>query len=105
MAGATNSATSTPELLSLEFDYDTPTNVISGWTFPITVGRNNASGIIDNLYTSRAKTTLLAFYPSGDTAQDSYNVKLTNMPSRGWWEEQGRKEGHFQVTVQEIFKG
>ena len=105
VASTTNSATSLPVLLSLELDYDTPTNVISGWTFPITVGKHNASGIIDNLYTSRAKTTLLAFYPSGDSKNGTkYWVKIKNIGDNVEWA-MWRPTGTVMVSVEELISG
>ena len=55
--------------------------------------------------TIRDTNTLVAFYPSGDTSKASFNVKLTQMPTREWWEEQGRREGQFQVVLEQIFNG
>jgi hypothetical protein len=105
VAGETNSSTATPVLLSLELDYDTPTNVISGWTFPITVGRHNASEIVDNLYTSRAKNTLLAFYPSGDSVNGTkYWVKIANIGSNIEWA-MFRPTGTVQISVEELISG
>jgi len=105
IAAETNSSTATPELLSLELDYDTPTQPISGWTFDILVRQSTAEEIIDNLNTSQAKTTLLAFYPSGDSTHgDSYWVKIANIAETVEWG-MFRRNGKLRVSVEELVKG
>jgi len=103
--GATNSATSTPELLSLEFDYDLGTKRLRGWTFPVEVTRDNSGAILDNLHTSQDKDTMLLFYPSGDSVHgDSYRVKITNLPENIEFAMFKRK-GTVMVTVEELNRG
>ena len=105
VVGATNSATSTPVLLSLEFDYNAPTKPIRGWTFPVTVGRANSTEILDNLHTSQEKETLLKFYPSGDSVHgDYYWVTMANLPENVEWA-MLRRTGTVQVTVEELIRG
>ena len=90
---------------SLIFYYlPTPTR-ISAWVFDILAIGEDADETFTNFETIYDTNTLVAFYPSGDPAKTSYNVMLTQMPSREWWEEQGGREGRFQVVVEEIFKG
>ncbi|MAF43107.1 MAG: hypothetical protein CMI54_02910 [Parcubacteria group bacterium] len=101
--GSTN--TNSPELESLMFYYlPTPTR-ISGWVCNIEAIGEYADQTFTDFETILDTNTLVAFYPSGDTNKTSYNVKLTQMPSRAWWEEQGGREGAFQVVLEEIFEG
>ena len=105
VAGATNSSTSTPELVSLEFDYDTPTLPIRSWTFNIKVGNDSKTTIIDNLDTSQAKTTLLAFYPSGDSTNGTaHYVKIASIAENVEWHKLLRY-GTLQVSVEELIRG
>jgi len=100
--GDTN--TKSPELESLLLYY-IPTPVrISGWTFTIDATEDDSQEIFEAFEAIYDTNTLVAFYPSGDLAKTSYNVKLTQMPSRSWWEEQGAREGQFQVSVEEVFR-
>jgi len=95
--------TNSPELESLLFYY-IPTPVrISGWTLTIDATGDDSQEIFEAFETIYDTNTLVAFYPSGDVNKDSFNVKLTQMPSRSWWEEQGAREGQFQITVEEVF--
>ena len=97
--------TNSPELESLMFYYlPTPTR-ISAWTFNIDATGDDGDAIFTDFETIRDTNLLTPFYPSGDTAKSSFNVKLTTMPSREWFEEQGAKEGFFQVSLEEVFKG
>ena len=94
--------TNSPELESLMFYY-LPTPVrISGWVFNIDATGDNGSVIFTEFETIYDTDLLVAFYPSGDSGKTSYNVKLTQMPSREWWEERGRREGFFTVVVEQI---
>ncbi len=103
--GATNSSTSTSELLSLEFDYDVGTKRLRGWTFPVTVGRANSTKIIDDLHTSQDKDTMLLFYPSGDSTHgDSYRVKISNISENVEWA-MLRRTGTLMVAVEELIRG
>ena len=102
--GATNSSTSTPELLSLEFDYDLGTKRLRGWTFPVTVGLANSSTILTNLHTSQDKDTMLLFYPNGDSEHgDSYRVKISNVAENVEWK--SRRIGIIMVSVEELIRG
>jgi len=105
--GATNSATSTPQLLSLEFDYDAPTVPISGWTFPVSVNRNDQADILGDLYTSQEKVTLLPFYPSGDSVHGTkYWVRIKNIAENIEWTWQSfMRKGTVQVVVEELING
>ena len=103
--GATNSATSTPQLLSLEFDYDAPTVPISGWTFPVSVNRNDQADILGDLYTSQVKVTLLPFYPSGDSKHGTkYWVRIKNIAENITWD-MFKRHGTVMVTVEELING
>jgi hypothetical protein len=103
--GATNSATSTPQLLSLEFDYDAPTNPISGWTFPVSVTRNDQADILGDLYTSQEKIPLLPFYPSGDSVHGTkYWVRIKNVAENITWD-MFKRHGTVQVVVEELING
>lgn len=106
VASTTNSATSLPVLLSLEFDYDVGTKRIRGWTFPISVRQSDASEIIDNLHTTQDKDTLLLFYPSGTSVSPSasYRVKISNISENIEWS-MWRRHGVLQVTVEELLRG
>ena len=105
VASTTNSATSLPVLLSLELDYDAPTKVISSWTLPIAVGRHNSKKIVSDLYTSRDKETLLAFYPSGDSNHGTCHwVKIDNIAGNVEWA-MHRLTGTIQVAVKELIRG
>jgi len=103
--GATNSSTTTPVLLSLEFDYDVGTKRLRGWTFPVTVGKANSSEILTNLHTSQDKDTMLLFYPSGDSTNGtSYRVKIGSISENVEWA-MLRRTGIVQVTVEELIRG
>jgi len=98
--GATN--TNSPELESLLFYWYAVPDRINSWTFNVIATGENSDIIFNDLETIYDTATLVMFYPSGDKAKDSYRVKLTTMPSREWWENQGRREGVIQITTQEI---
>jgi len=102
---AVTNTTASPELTSLEFDYDVGTKRLRGWTFPVTVGRHDAGEIIDNLHTSQDKDTLLLFYPSGESGDgDSYRVKIANVAENISWD-MLRRTGVIQVSVEELIRG
>jgi len=100
-AFATNNSATSPELRSLEFDYDAPTKPLRGWTFYVHVTQHNAEAVIDALHTSQEKNTLLPFYPSGDSSKTLYRVKLMTMTEGVYWDA-NREEGDLQVTVEEL---
>lgn len=102
--GATNSSTATPELLSLELDYDVGTKRLRGWTFPVSVGQHDAKAIIDNLHTSQDKDTLLPFYPSGNSSDTLYRVKVSNIAENVEWA-MFHRSGILQVSVEELIRG
>jgi len=101
--GTTN--TNSPELESLMFYWYPVITTLNAWAVPIQCIGENASQTFTDLETIRDTATLVAFYPSGDENKTSYNVKLTNMPSREWFEEMGGREGYIQIELQEVFKG
>ena len=101
--GATT--TNSPELESLMFYWYATPSRISAWTFNVEAIGDEADRIFTEFEAIQDTVTLVAFYPSGDTAKTAYNVKLTSMPSREWWEQQGGKEGYFTCTTEEVFKG
>jgi len=104
VTGATNSATTTPVLRSLELDYDIGTKRLRGWTFNVKVARHNSKTIVNNLHTSQEKNTLLKFYPSGDSTHgDSYHVKIDNIAENIEWG-MLRIMGTLQVTVKELIR-
>ena len=105
IAGETSSSTASPELCSLELDYDVQTKRLRGWTFPVQVGRDNASKILDDLHDSQDKDTMLLFYPSGDSNHgDSYRVKISNIAENIEWASL-RRTGIVQVSVEELIRG
>lgn len=97
--------TTTPELRSLELDYDAPTKPLRGWTFLIHVSQHNAEAVIDALHTTQEKNTLVLFYPSGSdkAEQPSYRVKITTIAEEIHWDA-NREEGDIQVTVEELLR-
>jgi len=100
--GAT--ATNSPELESLIFYYfPTPTR-INSWTMNILATGDEGDRIFSEFETILDTNTLVAFYPSGDSGKTAYYVKLTQMPSRSWWEEMGGRAGYFTVVLAEISK-
>ena len=99
--GSTN--TNSPELESLLFYYLPVPSRISSWQFTVLAGEDDSAEIFSAFETIFDTNTLVAFYPSGDTGKTKYNVKLTQMPSRNWWEEMGAREGQFTVVVEQIF--
>jgi hypothetical protein len=101
--GATT--TNSPVLESLMFYYIPVPVRISRWSFGVICDDENAQATIEALETLQDTNTLIAFYPSGDEAKDSFNVKLTQMPGGYRWENQGGREGIVQVVVEEVFKG
>ena len=94
-----------PELESLLFYYLPTPATINGWTFHILATDDNAEAIITALEAIRDTNTLVAFYPTGDTAKTSYNVKLTTMPLRFYVENMKTRQGYIEVDVQQIFNG
>jgi len=105
VAGATNSSTATPVLLSLELDYDVGTKRLRGWTFPVSVTRNDQMDILSDLHTSQDKDTLLLFYPNGDSVHgDSYRVKIANIAENITWD-MLKRHGTVQVSVEELIRG
>ena len=94
--------TNSPELESLLFYWYAVPDRINSWTFNIIATDEHSDVTFTNLETIYNTATLVVFYPSGYTGKTSYKVKMTNMPSREWWENQGRREGVIQITAQEI---
>ena len=101
--GSTN--TNTPQLESLIFYYIPTPVTIHSWTFQIEATGDEGERWFTEFEAIRDTNTLVPFIPSGDSAKTSYNIKLAHMPSREWWENQGRREGVFTVTVQQLFEG
>ena len=100
----TDSSTATPELRSLELDYDAAAKRIRGWTFVVPVTQHNAEDTVLKLHTTQDKDTLVLFYPSGDSDKDSYYVKITNLAENIGWDA-NQQEGQLQVTVEELLRG
>jgi len=98
-----DASSASPELRSLELDYDAATKRIRGWTFVVKVTQHNAEEIIDNLHTTQDKDTLVLFYPSGDEARTSYRVKISNIAENIYWDA-NREEGEVQVSVEELIR-
>jgi len=100
-----DTTTNSPELESLMFYYyPTPTR-ISAWTFKIQATEDTSDAIIAAFETIMDTGTLVAFYPTGDTAKTSYNVKLTSLSELIWVENQGTRQGYLEVTVEQVFSG
>ena len=97
--------TNSPELESLLFYYYPTPTVINAWTFYIQATEATSDKIITQIEAIRDTATLVAFYPSGDTAKSSYNVKLTNMPLDFWCDNKKTRQGHITVVVEQIFSG
>jgi len=94
-----------PELESLMFYWlPVPTTILS-WQFRIQCTDENSAETIAALEAIRDTQTLVAFYPSGDTAKTSYNVKLTQLGERLMYEEQGAKEGYLEIILEQVFIG
>ena len=101
----TNSSTSSPILRSLEFDYDVGTKRLRGWTFPVSVTRNDQADIVGNLHTSQDKDTMLLFYPNGDSTHGtSYRVKIANIAENITWD-MFKRHGTVMVSVEELIRG
>jgi len=98
-----NSSSASPELRSLEFDYDAPTKPLRAWTFEVATTQHNAGQILTNLHTSQEKSTLLLFYPSGDSNKDSFRVKIKSLPENIMWDA-AQENGKVQVTVEELLR-
>jgi hypothetical protein len=96
-------ASASPELKSLELDYDAATKRIRGWTFVVKVTKDNAQGTVDALHTTQDKNTLVVFYPSGSANGDSYYVKISSIAENISWDE-GRVEGELQISVEELIR-
>jgi hypothetical protein len=96
-------SSASPELKSLEFDYDAATKRLRGWTFLVKVKRDDAETIIDNLHTTQDKNTLVLFYPSGNFNKTSYRVKISTLAEDVHWDAE-REEGTLQVTVEELLR-
>lgn len=98
-----NASSASPELRSLELDYDAAAPRIRGWTFVIRVTQDNAAEIVDALHATQVKNTLVLFYPSGSADGTSYRVKVSNISENVYWDE-GRKEGDLQISVEELLR-
>ena len=96
-------AINSPELESLMFYWLPVPSTIRSWQFRIECTDDNAAATITALEAVRDTQTLVAFYPSGDTAKTSYNVKLTQLGEQIAYEEQGDKEGWLDVQIEEVF--
>ena len=101
--GTTN--TNSPELESLLFYYFATPATISAWTFRIEATDDNSEALITAFEALRDTNTLVTFFPSGDTAKTSYNVKLTTMPMRYWVENQTTRQGYIEISLEEVFNG
>lgn len=77
---------------------------IKGWEFNIRATSHNSETILSNLATTKAKTTLVTFYPTGNTSDTAYYVAITNAPKMTEMEG-GQEKGFITVRVEEIFKG
>jgi len=97
--------TDSPELESLMFYWIPVTSCLNAFTFRVACLDEDADATIAAFEAIRDTATLVTFYPSGDTSQDSFTVKLSSMPLRFYHEEEGGREGWVEVTVEEIFKG
>jgi hypothetical protein len=93
----------TPELKSLDFAYLPSTKRLRGFTFNMVANQHNAEAILENLRTSQDKDTLLKFYPSGDSNEDVFYVRITNLPEQLHWDA-SRMEGTVTVSLEEIFR-
>uniref|UniRef100_A0A6M3IPT3 Uncharacterized protein n=1 Tax=viral metagenome TaxID=1070528 RepID=A0A6M3IPT3_9ZZZZ len=100
--GGTN--TNSPELESLAFYYLPTPTMISAWQVNVLALGTEGDSTFSAWETLRDTNTLVAFYPSGDTTKTSYIVKITQMPSRSWWENMGGREGKFTAVLEEIIK-
>jgi len=96
--------TTAAELECLMFGFLPCPEPIKGWQFNIVATQDNAEKILSDLETIQDKNTLIAFYPTGDSNDTAYNVKLITMPFR-FHHEANRTEGQITIDVQEIFKG
>ena len=96
--------TTAPELESLMFGFLPSPEPIKGWQFNITATQDNAEKILSDLETIQDKNPLVPFYPTGNSSDTAYNVKLTTMPFR-FHHEANRTEGQITVDVQQIFIG
>lgn len=101
----TADTTNSPELESLMFYYIPDITPIYAWTFKVRCTDEDSAITISAFETLLDTGTLVAFYPSGNTAQSSYNVKITGLSERMWHENEGRKEAYIEVEVSEIFNG
>lgn len=102
-----NTDTNSPELESLMFYWYPVITALSAWTFRVEAIGEWGDWTFTQFETIKNTATLVPFNSSGDEAKTrfNYNVKLTQMPSREWFEEMGGREGGFQVELMEVFKG
>jgi len=101
--GTTN--TNSPELESLLFYYLPRPATINAWTFNVLCVEDDAEALITAFETLRDTKTLVAFYPTGDSAKTSYNVALSTMPMQFHVENQQTRQGVIQITLEQIFEG
>ena len=101
--GSTN--TKSPELENLTLVWYGATEPISSWTLNVLATGTEGDETFTTFEAIYNTKILVPFHPSGDPKKTSYNVKLTQMPSREWWEEQGGREGRFQIVLEEVFNG
>ncbi|KKL92583.1 hypothetical protein LCGC14_1883240 [marine sediment metagenome] len=101
--GGTN--TNSPELESLLFYYYPTPATINGWIFRIQATEDTAEALIAEFEAIRDTDTLVKFYPTGDPAKTSYNVKLITMPLQFYVENQTTRQGYIEVDIQEVFNG
>jgi len=73
--------TDSPKLKSLALKFIPSPKVVLSWTFNLAARGKDAKRIIANLEAARDKTTLMTFYPDGDTTGTAKYVKVESLPS------------------------
>lgn len=74
--------TTSPVLRSLLLSYIINPSYIGGWTFNVSAEGQDAKQVVTWLTAARDASTLVQFSPIGNTAQESYYVKVQQCPSK-----------------------
>ncbi len=93
--------TATPKLKSLALFFKPNPPPIWAWTFNMAARGDEAKRLLTNLATSKETTTMVKFYPTGDTRQTAKWVQVESMPSVADLDNIGQEE-RLTIVVSEV---
>lgn len=97
----TADTTATPKLKALALFYKPIQAAVLSWTFHVAARGEEAKRIITDLASAKSASTLISFYPDGDTTSTRHWVQIETMPTIHELEGIG-KEQLLTVVVTEI---